>query len=373
MRAIFSLEGKTGCVPISLQQKKNSPFPLLVIIYAFTILTVLPSFALADEVIEGHYCYTYGDNESLIQARGITRSLAIRDAIESYSVFIQSVTKVKDFKLTDDLIKTISAGHLKEIKVLEHSENNRTICDTIQASINSKEFEHFIGGYLIDGKTKETDELYLFTLDLIKSLKHIQDSRQNEIDLDKLKSAFTLESPFDTIIIFEEELFKAKEKITKWSNSSNVIIRKIAEDYLEAIDLFISGSNEVDDIFNKCFLGERSREYCEVSEGMPFSQIFLGRRELINGIPQVTYLLTDREKYKSKEDLLKAMKNKEQIHFVISTNQIDSIVRYIDINFNKELTAIREGKSNVPLAAVLAYSIEKFISQRTVQSLEITK
>ncbi len=262
MRAIFSSEGKTGCVPISLQQKKNSPFPLLVIIYAFTILTVLPSFALADEVIEGHYCYTYGDNESLIQARGITRSLAIRDAIESYNIFIQSITKVRDFKLTDDLVKTISAGHLKEIKVLEHSENNRTICDTIQASVNPKEFVHFIGEYLIDEKAKETDEIYLFTLDYIKSLKHIQDSRQSEINQNKLEDAFTLKSPHYTIFLSKEELFNAKDKMTKWSNGSNVDIRKVAEDIIEALNSLISASNHADDTYYMCLSGELPKELC---------------------------------------------------------------------------------------------------------------
>ena len=54
----------------------------------------------ADEIIKGHYCYTYGDNESLKEAKEITRTLAIRNAIESYRVFITSASTVNNFQLT---------------------------------------------------------------------------------------------------------------------------------------------------------------------------------------------------------------------------------------------------------------------------------
>ena len=40
---------------------------LLVIFVLF-----LPSIGFADEIIKGHYCYTYGDNESLKEARELT-------------------------------------------------------------------------------------------------------------------------------------------------------------------------------------------------------------------------------------------------------------------------------------------------------------
>lgn len=56
----------------------------------------------ADEIIKGHYCYTHGDNESLKEARETTRVLAIRNAIESYRVFITSASRVANFQLTND-------------------------------------------------------------------------------------------------------------------------------------------------------------------------------------------------------------------------------------------------------------------------------
>jgi hypothetical protein len=99
-------------------------------------LVLLPAHGLADETIEGHYCYTYGDNESLREARDITRTLAVRNAIESFGVYVVSTMTVKDFVLTDDLVNTISTGYLKNIEVLEHTEKGRTICDTIQGRIS---------------------------------------------------------------------------------------------------------------------------------------------------------------------------------------------------------------------------------------------
>ncbi len=93
----------------------------------------------------------------------------------------------------------------------------------------------------------------------------------------------------------------------------------------------------------------------------------------MNSSSQVMYLIADREKYRSKEDVVKAIKNKEQIHFRISINQIDSITRYINLNFSNELNSINKGNHNVLHSAFAAYVIRKFISNETAQSLEIIK
>ena len=115
------------------------------------LVLILPSLCAADEIIKGHYCYTYGDNESLRKARETTRALAIRDAVESFGVYIVSTGTVKNFVLTDDLVNTISSGYLKNIKVLEHTEKQRTICDTIQGTISPDEVKK-----IIDQAMKET-------------------------------------------------------------------------------------------------------------------------------------------------------------------------------------------------------------------------
>lgn len=93
----------------------------------------------ADEVIKGHYCYTYGDSESLREAKALTRTLAVRDAIESYKVFVETASTVNNFALTNDLVQIISSGYLKNVKVLEQTVKGRTICMTVQADVNPAE------------------------------------------------------------------------------------------------------------------------------------------------------------------------------------------------------------------------------------------
>lgn len=124
------------------------------------LILFLPYISLADETIKGHYCYTYGDNESLKEARELTRTLAIRDAIESYRVFLESTSNVKNFRLTNDLIQTISSGYLKNIKVIKHMEKDRTICDTIQCTVSPQAIENIIKRE-VRKRTKKVEKLGL--------------------------------------------------------------------------------------------------------------------------------------------------------------------------------------------------------------------
>ena len=98
----------------------------------------------ADETIKGHYCYTYGDKESLKESKDLTRTLAIRNAIESYRVYIESTTNVRNFTLTNDIIQIVSSGYLKNMSVIDHSEEGRTICDTVEFTVSPQELEKVI-------------------------------------------------------------------------------------------------------------------------------------------------------------------------------------------------------------------------------------
>jgi len=112
---------------------------------AGVILTVcfLSNLSFADEIISGHYCYTFGDRESLKEAREITRTLAIRNAIESYKIYIESTTKLSNFTLTNDIVQMLSVGYLKNVNVDKHEEQGRTICDTIRATVKPSDIETF--------------------------------------------------------------------------------------------------------------------------------------------------------------------------------------------------------------------------------------
>jgi hypothetical protein len=132
-------------------------------------LFIFPTLSLADDIIQGHYCYTYGDNESLREARELTKSLAIRNAIESYRVFITSASTVKNFQLTNDLVQIISSGYLKNLEVIEHKEEGRTICETIQAIISPDAVENIIKKEIRE-RIKGTEEIGLANNGFLKIL-----------------------------------------------------------------------------------------------------------------------------------------------------------------------------------------------------------
>ena len=99
----------------------------------------------ASDIIQGKYCYTYGDSETLKEARELARKLAIRNAIESYRIYVASISKIKDFHVKDDLIDTISSAYLKNVKVTAHTEKDRTICETIESLVNAADIDALIG------------------------------------------------------------------------------------------------------------------------------------------------------------------------------------------------------------------------------------
>jgi hypothetical protein len=76
------------------------------LIQSVIFILCLPSIIWGADKIQGSACYSYGDNESLVQAEQMTKTLAIRNAIESYSTFIESTTQITDFQLSNDLINT---------------------------------------------------------------------------------------------------------------------------------------------------------------------------------------------------------------------------------------------------------------------------
>ena len=59
--------------------------------HKFVLLLLIPIICLAqsDRIkVTGEYSYTYGDNESLLEAKNLCYTMAIRNAIESLTVFI---------------------------------------------------------------------------------------------------------------------------------------------------------------------------------------------------------------------------------------------------------------------------------------------
>ncbi len=96
----------------------------------------IPVSAYSEVTIRGQACYTYGDSESAKAGREVARSLAIRDALESAGMFLTTESAVKNFSLTEDYIRIISSGVVRNIRVVEHTEEGRRIYETIEAAFD---------------------------------------------------------------------------------------------------------------------------------------------------------------------------------------------------------------------------------------------
>ncbi len=137
---------------MTLIQSRISYF---IMILSFTFYTTPVQ---AEDIIQGNYCYTYGDKESLLEAKQLTRTLAIRNAIESYRIFINSTTKVNNFVLTNDIVQMISSGYMTNIKTISQSVEGRTVCEKIQATVSAKAIEAAIKKEVLKRSEKIEEE-----------------------------------------------------------------------------------------------------------------------------------------------------------------------------------------------------------------------
>ena len=99
----------------------------------FLSIFFLPIELMADSLVQGHYCYTYGDNETLVDAKRLAYLHAMRNAIERNKVYISSETRVENYTLIDDIVTNNANSYLTNIKVKKLTVEKRTICYTIIA------------------------------------------------------------------------------------------------------------------------------------------------------------------------------------------------------------------------------------------------
>ena len=98
---------------------------------------IMLNTSFCSEIIEGAYCYSYGDEENLVEARIKANKFAIRNAIETNNIFIKSTVSVHNRILIDELITTVSSACIGKVITKKHKENlsNKEICDVIEISL----------------------------------------------------------------------------------------------------------------------------------------------------------------------------------------------------------------------------------------------
>ncbi|HHS12561.1 MAG TPA: hypothetical protein ENN03_02200 [bacterium] len=125
-------------------------------ILVFAMFSVL----WGQDIIRGTYTYTWGDSESLVEARKICKDLALREAIESYYIFILSSTEVENYQLKDDLIQTVAAGYARNISIIEQKEEGRTLTVTVEALVDPEEIQQLVNRQIreMGRQTEESSE-----------------------------------------------------------------------------------------------------------------------------------------------------------------------------------------------------------------------
>lgn len=109
----------------------------------FLIILLFVTCANAEDVV-GRHCFAYGEKVSLQDARRINKTLAIRDAIESSKLYIESVTQITDSNVKADVIKMLSSAIIKELEVVSHSEEDKTVCDVVTGKIDPEPIKRAI-------------------------------------------------------------------------------------------------------------------------------------------------------------------------------------------------------------------------------------
>lgn len=146
------------------------------------IMLFSPLILFGAEQISGHACYKFSDEESINAARDIALSLAKREALEGYSVFVQSTTTVRNNILLNDIIQSITVGLLNNLEVTEVKEdlNEREICRAIKADVEPMDIKKDINTRIAGINEKGSKvSLGLFENQLVKL-----------INLEQLKKSF---------------------------------------------------------------------------------------------------------------------------------------------------------------------------------------
>lgn len=96
------------------------------------------------ETVRASHCYRYGDDEAFNKARETAINIALKQAIRSHRVFVESSTRVKNFQLDDDIIATTSVAMLKNTTVEKEERKLQEVCVTVTASLNPRSTEDLI-------------------------------------------------------------------------------------------------------------------------------------------------------------------------------------------------------------------------------------
>ena len=108
------------------------------------LLIFLSSIVIGQRVqIEGEAEYNFSDNETLIEAKSLCYNMALRNAVESYQVFVSSMSDVQNMQTRNDIIQTLSTGYIENLTVVSEKidKSNNVIYYKLKAYIQPEPFK----------------------------------------------------------------------------------------------------------------------------------------------------------------------------------------------------------------------------------------
>jgi hypothetical protein len=107
----------------------------------FVVLMLAAICLLSAKTIIGESPYTFGESETIIQAKNTCKQLAIRNAVEKFATYIESETVVRDMAMEKDVIVGRSQALVKDVEVLEEKLDlaNMSVYYKIKGEIDEKE------------------------------------------------------------------------------------------------------------------------------------------------------------------------------------------------------------------------------------------
>ncbi|MGD0283253.1 MAG: hypothetical protein ABSB95_12930 [Dissulfurispiraceae bacterium] len=152
--------------------------------FILLLLLVVPYCAFAGEHVQGHACYTYGDNESRVAAKQTVVELAKRNAIESYLTYIQSSSLVTNGELTKDTVASLSAATaLKNMKIIDDQEKGRELCVTIEGMVEPSDIKELIAAKQSETEKMERVDKFGANIDWVKNVVTVKGTGAANTDL----------------------------------------------------------------------------------------------------------------------------------------------------------------------------------------------
>jgi hypothetical protein len=146
---------------ISLFRLADRSRPLIILsLFSFGVLCLPEAGSAQGERVEllGEYQYTYGDQQTPDQARQIAYTMAVRKAIESYPVFMEDTSPVKDPAVIKAVIQTLASGYLQDLRIVDQTEEGRRVSCKVRAFVEPGVFKTILNrelSRLLDRKDPE--------------------------------------------------------------------------------------------------------------------------------------------------------------------------------------------------------------------------